>query len=53
MATVDEEGPAGGLPEAGSSPKAGPIRRRNDRLRPVTRSGANQPTSPRVGGRLR
>ncbi len=32
---------------------SGPIRRRGDALPPQTRSAANQPTSPRVGGRLR
>src|SRR3954451_3880941 len=30
-----------------------PIRRRGDALPPQTRSAANQPTAPRVGGRLR
>src|SRR3954469_17229335 len=32
---------------------AGPVRRRGDRLPPQTRSGANQPNSPKVGGKLR
>src|SRR3954449_4853881 len=31
----------------------GPIRRRGDKLPPMTRSAANQPTAPRVGGCLR
>jgi diguanylate cyclase (GGDEF)-like protein len=31
----------------------GPIRRRGDALPPQTRAAANQPQSPRVGGRLR
>jgi diguanylate cyclase (GGDEF)-like protein len=31
----------------------GPVRRRGDKLPPQTRSAANQPTAPRVGGRLR
>src|SRR3954452_1468836 len=32
---------------------SGPIRRRGDKLPPQTRTAANQPQSPRVGGRLR
>src|SRR4051794_5709482 len=32
---------------------SGPVRRRGDKLPPQTRAAANQPQSPRVGGRLR
>src|SRR3954466_6662381 len=32
---------------------AGPVRRRGDRLPPQTRAAANQPSSPRAGGKLR
>jgi diguanylate cyclase (GGDEF)-like protein len=31
----------------------GPVRRRGDRLPPQTRAGANQPSAPRQGGKLR
>jgi diguanylate cyclase (GGDEF)-like protein len=44
MAAVDTEA---------TQTTTGPIRRRGDKLPPMTRAAANQPSSPRVGGRLR
>jgi diguanylate cyclase (GGDEF)-like protein len=37
----------------GEQTTTAPIRRRGDKLPPMTRSAANQPTAPRKGGRLR
>src|SRR3954447_1068769 len=37
----------------GKQTTSSPVRRRDDSLPPQTRTAANQPQSPRVGGRLR
>ena len=52
MAVVDTQEPAVTAGPAGHT-RTGAMRRSGDALPPQTRGAANQPRSPRAGGRLR